>query len=162
MDLENTPQPSPSCPGVYFAVFGPFFVSFQRRASGGRSPERFYPTSFGRLVRRCRVGHRSQTRLARGHRAFSTAVHAVMPCAELHQIVLDRFHHGLLGHVGTAALPPLRKRLRHTPSCEPVLDRDDFVVAETISGDFLGVWSCSHQADCSQATEPGDRRGQKG
>ena len=45
MDLGNTPQPSPSCPGVNFAVFGPFFVSFQKRASGGRSPERFYPSS---------------------------------------------------------------------------------------------------------------------
>ena len=30
MDLGNTPQPTPNCPGVHFAVFGPFSVLFQK------------------------------------------------------------------------------------------------------------------------------------
>ena len=42
MDLGNTPQPSPSCPGVYFAVFGPFFVSFQNQLLGSRSSKDFH------------------------------------------------------------------------------------------------------------------------
>ena len=64
MDLGNTPQPSPSCPGVYFAVFGPFFVSFQKRASGGRTPERFSTPHKKRTAPRPQTAHRGQGSIA--------------------------------------------------------------------------------------------------
>ena len=54
MDLGNTPQPTPNCPGVHFAVFGPFPVLFQKRASGGRSPGRFYRSALRDCCSRAR------------------------------------------------------------------------------------------------------------
>ena len=79
---------------------------------------------------------------------------------ELQQICLGRCHHGPLGHdAGTAEPPPLRQRLCHTTSCEPVLDGDDFVVAGTISG---GMVSLVKQTVAMHATESGNRGVQKG